>query len=99
MSRESFHESLEQIELELLTHGGAGGDVGPAIRRGARAARRRLAQTVIDDDDAIDELYLKIDSDVLSSCWRCSPRSRRTSGWSRRSCTAASTWSGSATRR
>ena len=66
MSRVSFHESLEQIEMNLLSMGEL---AGTSVQRSVEALVQHddaKAQTVIDDDDAIDELYLKIDSDVLS---------------------------------
>jgi len=66
MSRVSFHESLEQIEMNLLSMGEL---AGTSIQRSVEALVQHddaKAQTVIDDDDAVDELYLKIDSDVLS---------------------------------
>ena len=40
MTRESFHESLERIELDLLTQGELAVDRGPARRGGARQRRR-----------------------------------------------------------
>jgi phosphate transport system protein len=66
MSRVSFHESLEQIEMDLLSMGELAGN---SVQRGVEALVQNddaKAQGVIDDDDKIDELYLKIDSDVLS---------------------------------
>ena len=66
MSRVSFHESLEQIEMDLLSMGEV---AGTSVQRSVEALVQHddsKAQTVIDDDDTIDELYLKIDSDVLS---------------------------------
>jgi phosphate transport system protein len=66
MSRVSFHESLEQIEMNLLSMGEL---AGTSVQRSVEALVQHddaKAQTVIDDDDAVDELYLKIDSDVLS---------------------------------
>lgn len=66
MSRVSFHESLEQIEMNLLSMGEL---AGTSVQRSVEALVQHddaKAQTVIDDDDTIDELYLKIDSDVLS---------------------------------
>ena len=66
MSRVSFHESLEQIEMNLLSMGEF---AGTSVQRSVEALVQHddaKAQTVIDDDDTVDELYLKIDSDVLS---------------------------------
>ncbi|MGB7806159.1 MAG: PhoU domain-containing protein, partial [Actinomycetota bacterium] len=66
MSRVSFHESLEQIEMNLLSMGEL---AGTSVQRSVEALVQHddaKAQTVIDDDDTVDELYLKIDSDVLS---------------------------------
>jgi phosphate transport system protein len=66
MSRVSFHESLEQIEMDLLSTGELAGN---SVQRAVEALVQHddaKAQAVIDDDDKIDELYLKIDADVLS---------------------------------
>lgn len=65
MTRESFHESLERIELELLSMGEL---AGSAVRGAVDAIVERdetNAQAVIDGDDAIDELYLRIDREIL----------------------------------
>ena len=65
MTRETFHEELEKIELELLSLGEL---AGTAVQRAVEALVQHddeKAQAVIDGDDQIDELYLKIDSDVL----------------------------------
>jgi phosphate transport system protein len=65
MSRESFHEALERIELELLSLGEL---AGAQVQRSVDALVRhddQLAQDVIDGDDEVDELYLRIDSGVL----------------------------------
>ena len=65
MTRESFHESLEATELELLTLGEL---AGAAVQRAVEALVQhdeQKAKEVIAGDDEIDELYLKIDSDVL----------------------------------
>jgi phosphate transport system protein len=65
MSRESFHEALERIELELLSLGElAGAQVQGAVDALVRHDDE-LAQRVIDGDDEVDDLYLKIDSSVL----------------------------------
>lgn len=65
MTRESFHESLERIELELLSMGEL---AGGAVQRAVEAIVERdetKAQAVIDADDAIDDLYLQIDQEIL----------------------------------
>ncbi len=66
MTREHFHEELERVELELLTLGEL---AGAAVQRAVDAAVNRdgaLARQVIAEDDQIDSLFLKIDSDILS---------------------------------
>ena len=65
MTRESFHEELEKTELELLSLGEL---AGTSVQRAVVALVQHddaKAQGVIDADDQIDELYLKIDGDVL----------------------------------
>jgi len=65
MTRESFHESLERIELDLLMQGEL---AASAVQRAVDALVRTdeaQALKVIDDDDPIDELYLRIDQEVL----------------------------------
>jgi phosphate transport system protein len=65
MTREGFHESLERVELELLSMGEL---AGSSVQRAVDALVQRddpRAQQVIDDDDRVDELYLKIDDQVL----------------------------------
>ena len=65
MTRRSFHESLERMELDLLTLGEL---ATTAVDRGSRALIERdsdLARKVIDEDDPIDELYIKIDTGIL----------------------------------
>ena len=65
MTRESFHDSLERIELELLTMGEL---TSTAVQRAVQALVERdevLAQAVIDGDDPIDDLYLHIDHSIL----------------------------------
>lgn len=65
MSRESFHEALQRIELELLSLGEL---AGAQVQRAVDALVRHddeLAQHVIDGDDEVDDLYLRIDSGVL----------------------------------
>jgi phosphate transport system protein len=66
MTRESFHETLQRIELQLLELGEL---AGLAVQRAVEAVSERdddKAAKVIADDDAIDELYLEIDHDTLS---------------------------------
>jgi phosphate transport system protein len=66
MTRESFHETLQRIELKLLELGEL---AGSAVQRAVEAVAERdddKAMKVIADDDVIDELYLEIDHDTLS---------------------------------
>jgi phosphate transport system protein len=66
MTRESFHETLQRIELQLLELGEL---AGSAVQRAVEAVATRddeKARKVIADDDAIDELYLDIDHGTLS---------------------------------
>jgi phosphate transport system protein len=63
--RASFHEELEKTELELLSLGEL---AATSVQRSIEALIQHddeKAQAVIDADDPIDELYLKIDGDVL----------------------------------
>jgi phosphate transport system protein len=65
MTREGFRESLERIELDLLTMGEF---ASTAVQRSVEALVDRdqaKAQLVIDADDQIDDLYLRIDNDSL----------------------------------
>jgi phosphate transport system protein len=65
MTRESFHDSLDRIELELLTMGEL---AATAVQRAVEALVERdeaKAQLVIDGDDQIDDLYLGIDHGSL----------------------------------
>lgn len=65
MTRPSFHEELEKTELELLSLGEL---AATSVQRSIEALIQHddeKAQMVIDADDPIDELYLKIDGDVL----------------------------------
>ena len=65
MSRETFHEELEKTELELLSLGEL---ASTAVQRTVEALVQHddaKAQSVIDGDDELDDLYLKIDSGVL----------------------------------
>jgi phosphate transport system protein len=65
MTRDSFHDSLEKTEQELLTLGEL---AGAAVSRSVEALVQHDvlgAQRVIAEDDRIDELYLRIDHGVL----------------------------------
>jgi phosphate transport system protein len=65
MTREHFHEQLERVELQLLSMGEL---ASTAVQRSVEALTRHddeAAENVIRDDDPIDDLYLKIDHDVL----------------------------------
>jgi phosphate transport system protein len=65
MTREHFHEQLERVELQLLSMGEL---ASTAVQRSVEALTRHddeAAENVISDDDPIDDLYLKIDHDVL----------------------------------
>jgi len=65
MTREGFRESLERIELDLLTMGEF---ASTAVQRAVEALVDRdqaKAHQVIDADDQIDDLYLRIDNDSL----------------------------------
>jgi phosphate transport system protein len=65
MTRASFHESLERIELDLLTQGELGSTAVQRAVEALVAMNERQALEVIDGDDEIDELYLRIDHEVL----------------------------------
>ena len=65
MTREHFHEQLERVELQLLSMGEL---ASTAVQRSVEALTQHddeAAENVIRDDDPIDDLYLKIDHDVL----------------------------------
>jgi phosphate transport system protein len=65
VTREGFREALERIELDLLTMGEY---ASTAVQRSVEALVDRdqaKAQEVIDADDQIDDLYLRIDNDSL----------------------------------
>lgn len=65
MTREHFHEQLERVELQLLSMGEL---ASTAIQRSVEALIQHddeAAEQVIRDDDPIDDLYLRIDHDVL----------------------------------
>jgi phosphate transport system protein len=66
MTREQFHEALEKIELQFLSLGEL---AGVAVQRAVSALMERdevVAEQVIADDDAIDDLYLSIDNELLT---------------------------------
>jgi phosphate transport system protein len=65
MTRESFHGSLERMELQLLSLGEL---AASSVQRAVEALVTHddgLAEQVINDDDQIDDLYLSLDRDVL----------------------------------
>jgi phosphate transport system protein len=65
MTREHFHEQLERVELQLLSMGEL---ASTAIQNSVEALVQHddeAAEKVIMDDDPIDDLYLRIDHDVL----------------------------------
>jgi phosphate transport system protein len=65
MTREHFHEQLERVELQLLSMGELS---STAVQRSVEALIQHddeAAEKVIMDDDPIDDLYLRIDHDVL----------------------------------
>ena len=65
MSRQHFAEQLEHVELQLLSMGEL---ASSAVQRAVDALVRHddaMAERVIEDDDAIDQLYLQIDHDIL----------------------------------
>ena len=65
MTRESFHEALERIELDLLTQGELASSAVQRAVEALTAGDEPLALDVIEADDEIDELYLRIDHEVL----------------------------------
>jgi phosphate transport system protein len=65
MTRESFHEALERLELDLLTMGEL---AAVAVQRSVESLVDRdeaKGNEVIEGDDPIDDLYLRIDSESL----------------------------------
>lgn len=65
MTRVQFHEQLQQMELDLLSLGEL---AATSIERATRALIEQdedAARRVIEEDDPIDDLYLKIDRGVL----------------------------------
>src|SRR5512134_1689949 len=65
MTRLQFHDRLQEVELDLLSVGElAGAQVKHAVDA-LIANDDEAAQRVIDGDDEIDTLYLRIDQEVL----------------------------------
>ena len=65
MTRDHFLDQLERVELQLLSMGEL---ASSAVQRSVEALVRHddaIAERVIEDDDAIDQLYLQIDHDIL----------------------------------
>jgi phosphate transport system protein len=65
MTRQQFHERLQEIELDLLSLGEL---AGAQVKRSVDALIANddaAAQLVIDGDDEIDTLYLRIDQEIL----------------------------------
>jgi phosphate transport system protein len=66
MSRPTFHEELEAMELDLLTLGELAGN---AVRSAVDAVMTNdedLAERVVASDDEIDQLYLSLDQGMIS---------------------------------
>ena len=66
MSRATFHEELEAMELDLLTLGELS---GTAVRGAVDAVMTHddeLAERVVVADDEIDQLYLSLDQGMIS---------------------------------
>lgn len=66
MSRETFHEQLEELQKELLRMGTL---VDEAIHRAVRSLAEKdsdLAKEVIDSDDQVDDLELEIEKMCLA---------------------------------
>jgi len=66
MARPHFHEELEKMELRLLTLGELAGN---AVQKAVEAVLEHDdegAERVIAGDDEIDEIYLELDSRLLS---------------------------------
>jgi phosphate transport system protein len=65
MTRLQFHERLQKIELDLLSLGELAGE---QVRRAVVAlitSDDEAARRVIDADDEVDTVYLRIDSEIL----------------------------------
>jgi phosphate transport system protein len=65
MTRQQFHESLQRIELDLLSLGELAGEQVKRAVDALLADDDVAAQRVINADDEIDTLYLRIDQEVL----------------------------------
>jgi phosphate transport system protein len=65
MTREKFHEQLERVELELLSMGELAATAVQRSVEGLVEHDAAKAQAVIDEDDPIDDLYLRIDQELL----------------------------------
>ena len=65
MTREKFHEQLERVELELLSMGELAATAVQRAVEGLVEHDAAKAQAVIDEDDPIDDLYLRIDQELL----------------------------------
>ena len=100
MTRESVPRGAAADRARAAHAGRARRRPRPAIRRGAGGARRRHSRRRSStDDDAIDELYLQIDSGTSVAARAAVAGRGGPPADLARSCTAACTWSGSATRR
>ena len=65
MTRQHFHETLADMEHQLLAMGDL---AGTSVQRAVEAIVRHddtIAQAVVDGDDRIDELYMEIDHGIL----------------------------------
>ena len=65
MTRQHFHESLDEMEAKLLRMGEL---AGVAVARSVEGIVRHdddIARSVVDADDAVDELYMEIDHGIL----------------------------------
>jgi phosphate transport system protein len=63
--RAQFSEDLERMELDLLSLGELAGSAVHQATQAIVEQDEEKARKVIEDDDPIDELYLKIDQGVL----------------------------------
>jgi phosphate transport system protein len=63
--RAQFSEDLERMELDLLSLGELAGSAVQQATEAIVEQDEEKARKVIEDDDPIDELYLKIDQGVL----------------------------------
>ena len=65
-TRKKFHEELDDLETALQRLGELAASLGPRAVAALIENDPERSQKVIDDDDAIDELYLEIDQGVLA---------------------------------